>query len=109
MPIAVDPTFGCKYTWGNREDSIVRMESRVVVSSGVKIPLTISIHRAILRPYLEPLKKPDDRCSRAIKFDFEKLRKRTAEPSEYSNLIESLAPESVQLLSDFQALERLRK
>jgi hypothetical protein len=109
MPTLFDPTIGCKYTWGNREDSIVTMDSRIVLSSGVKIPLTVSIHRAILRPYFEPLKKSDDHCSRAIKFAFEKLGKRTAEPLEHSNLIESLAPESVQLLSDFKALERLRK
>jgi hypothetical protein len=109
MPTLVDPTIGCKYTWKNREDSIVTMNSRIVLLSGVKIPLTISIHRTILRPYFESLKKPDDRCSRAIKFTFEKLGKRTAKPPGLSNLIHSLATESIQSLSDFNALERLRK
>src|SRR5215510_6976420 len=85
------------------------MERVVVGLSSVKIPLTISIHRAILRLYFEPLKKPDDRCSRAIKFAFEKLSKRTGEDQKSSHLINSLAPESIQLLSDFNALERLRK
>jgi hypothetical protein len=86
------------------------MESRVVLSAGVKIPLTISIHRAILRPYFESLKKPDDNCSRAIKFAFEKLSHRNAERQvDLRNLINSLAPESRELLSDFKALERLRK
>jgi len=81
----------------------------VVGLSSVKIPLTISIHRAILRLYFESLKKPDDRCSRAVKFAFEKLSKRTGEDQKSSHLINSLAPESIQLLSDFNALERLRK
>jgi hypothetical protein len=109
MPTIVDPTIGCKYRWGDREDSILKMESRVILSAGDKIPLTISIHRAILRLYYEPLKRRDDRCSRAIKIAFEKLSKRTGEHRESSHLINSLAPESIALLSDFKALERLRK
>src|SRR5215813_5443703 len=78
------------------------METAVMGLSSGKIPLTISIHRAILRLYFESLKKPDDRWSRALKFGFEKLNKRTGD-QKASHLINSLGPESIQLLSDFNA------
>ena len=33
MPTVVNPTNGCKYTWANRDDSIVTMDSTIVCAA----------------------------------------------------------------------------